>query len=51
MPFYEIAQLYVIAERALVYEYCISDGQESLLEQTRKMMPLLFGSVRVCPGK
>ena len=46
LPFYEIAQLYVIAERALVYEYCISDGQYSLLEQTRKMMPLLFGGVR-----
>lgn len=47
MPFYEIAQLYVIAERALVYDYCISDGSYSLLEMTQKMMPLLFGGVHI----
>ena len=45
LPFYEIARLYIVAERALVYDYCISDGTYSLVEMTRKMMPLLFGSV------
>ena len=46
LPYYEVTRLYVLAERALLYDYCISDGSYSLEENTKKMMPLLFGGVK-----
>lgn len=46
LPYYEIAQLYIISERALIYDYCISDGSYSLEERTKKMMPLMFGGIK-----
>ena len=46
LPYYEVTRLYVLAERALIYDYCISDGSYSLEENTKKMMPLLFGGVK-----
>ncbi|WP_434309060.1 TetR/AcrR family transcriptional regulator [Hominifimenecus sp. rT4P-3] len=46
LPYYEIAQLYIISERALIYDYCISDGGYSLEERTKKMMPLMFGGIQ-----
>ena len=45
--FYEIAHMYALCERAIIYDYCISDGGYALGEYTRKTMPLLFGGVRV----
>ncbi len=47
MPYYEVAHLYSICERAIIYDYCICDGSYSLSEQTRRLMPILFGHVRV----
>lgn len=47
MPYYEIAHLYALCERAIIYDYCISDGEYSLGEYTRRTMPLIFGSVQV----
>ena len=47
MPYYEIAHMYALCERAIIYDYCISDGGYALGEYTRKTMPLLFGGVRV----
>lgn len=46
MPYYEVGRLYVMCERAIVYDYCISNGSYSLGEYTRKMMPLIFGAAR-----
>lgn len=46
MPYYEVAKLYTLCERALIYDYCISNGNYSLGEYTRRTMPLIFGSVR-----
>ena len=43
MPYYEIAHMYALCERAIIYDYCISDGGYALGEYTRKTMPLLFG--------
>ena len=46
MPYYEIGRLYVLCERAIIYDYCISNGNYSLGEYTRKIMPMIFGAVR-----
>ena len=45
LPYYEIAHLYALCERAIIYDYCISNGEYSLGEYTRKTMPLIFGGV------
>lgn len=46
IPMQEVAHLYTISERAIVYDYCISNENFSLGEYTRKAMPLLFGCVK-----
>ena len=46
MPYYEIARIYSMCERAIIYDYCISDGNYNLGDYTRKVMPMLFGAVR-----
>lgn len=43
----EIQRLYTLAERAIIYDYCISNGNYSLGEYTREIMPRLFGSVKI----
>ena len=43
----EIQRLYTLSERAIIYDYCISNGNYSLGEYTRKIMPRLFGSVKI----
>lgn len=47
MPNYEIQKLYTLAERGIIYDYCISNGNYSLGEYTRKIMPRLFCSVKI----
>lgn len=47
LPQYEIVRLYILCERAIIYDYCISEGDYSLGEYTRMIMPRLFGSVHV----
>ncbi|MEG1971632.1 MAG: TetR/AcrR family transcriptional regulator [Oscillospiraceae bacterium] len=42
-----ITRLYTICERAIIYDYCISDGNYSLGKRTRELMPLLFGCVKI----
>lgn len=42
----EIVWLYSLCERAIIYDYCISDGAYSLGKHTRKVMPMIFGGVR-----
>lgn len=46
MPYYEVAKLYTLCERAIIYDYCISDGNYSLGEYTRKVMPMMFRCVK-----
>ncbi|MBR2028366.1 MAG: TetR/AcrR family transcriptional regulator [Oscillospiraceae bacterium] len=43
----EIQRLYTLSERAIIYDYCISNGNYSLGEYTREIMPRLFGSVKI----
>ena len=44
----EIQRLYTLSERAIINDYCISNGSYySLGEYTRKVMPRLFGSVKL----
>ena len=43
----EIQRLYTLSERAIIYDYCISNGNYSLGEYTKQIMPRLFGSVKV----
>ena len=43
----EIQQLYTLAERAIIYDYCISNGNYSLGEYTRKIMPRLISTIKV----
>lgn len=42
----EIQQLYTLAERAIIYDYCISNGNYSLSEYTRTIMPRLICSIK-----
>ena len=46
MPYYEVAQLYIQCERAIVYDYCINEGRYNLGEYTARVMPMIFGCVR-----
>ena len=43
----EIQRLYTLSERAIIYDYCICNGNYSLSEYTREIMPRLFGSVKI----
>jgi len=43
----EVQRLYTLAERAIIYDYCICNGNYSLGEYTRAIMPRLFGSVKI----
>ena len=44
----EVQRLYTLSERAIIYDYCISSGNYyNLGEYTRKIMPRLFGSVKL----
>ena len=42
----EIQHIYTMSERAIIYDYCISNGNYSLGEYTRKVMPRLIGSIK-----
>ena len=43
----EIQHLYTLAERAIIYDYCICNGNYSLGEYTRKTMPRLISTIKV----
>lgn len=46
MSVHEISRLYSLCERAIIYDYCISEGAYALGPYTRKVMPLIFGGVK-----
>ncbi len=43
----EIVRLYALCERALVYDWCLHNGEYSLREYSRTVMPLFLQSIRV----
>ena len=45
-PAHEIARIYALCERALLYDWCIHEGDYSLKEYGEKMMPIFMGSFR-----
>lgn len=42
----EMVRVYALCERALIYDWCLSNGDYSLLQYGRTMMPMFFGSFR-----
>lgn len=42
----EAQKLYTMAERAIIYDYCICDGSYSLGEYTREVMPRLIATLK-----
>ncbi len=42
----EVQKLYTMAERAIIYDYCICDGSYSLSDYTREVMPRLICSLK-----
>lgn len=42
----EVAKVFSMCERAIIYDYCICEGSYDLGEYTRQMMPLLLEGIR-----
>lgn len=42
----EMVRVYAMIERALLYDWCLSEGGYSLLQYGRTMMPMFFGNFR-----
>lgn len=42
----EIVKIYAMCERALLYDWCICNGEYSLKNYAKSMMPMLMGSIR-----
>lgn len=42
----EIVKAYALCERALIYDWCISNGDYSLCQYAKTMMPIFLGSFR-----
>ena len=40
----ETVRVYAMCERALIYDWCLSNGNYSLLQYGQRMMPMFFGS-------
>ena len=43
----EIVKAYALCERALIYDWCISNGDYSLCQYAKSMMPVFLNSFRV----
>ncbi len=46
-PANEIVKLYALSERALIYDWCICNGDYSLKAYGEKVMPLFLESIRI----
>lgn len=42
----EIVKAYALCERALIYDWCICNGEYSLCQYAKEMMPVFLGSFR-----
>lgn len=49
MPVYEIASFYSMCERAIIYDYCISDAGYDLGKFTARTIPLLLQGLKPQP--
>ncbi len=47
----EIVKAYALCERALIYDWCISNGDYSLCQYAKTMMPTFLGSFRTKKDK
>ena len=45
----EMVRVYAMCERALIYDWCLSNGGYSLLQYGRTMMPMFFAGFRPAP--
>ena len=43
----EMVRIYALCERALIYDWCLSEGSYSLLQYGRTMMPMFFREFRL----
>ncbi len=48
VPANEIVKTYALCERALLYDWCICNGQYSLREYSQKMMPKFMLDYKIC---
>jgi hypothetical protein len=46
MSSYEITKIYALCERALLYDWCICNGEYSLKEYGARMMPMFLERIR-----
>lgn len=46
MSSYEITKMYALCERALLYDWCLCNGEYSLSVYSEKMMPMLLNSIK-----
>lgn len=43
----EIVKLYAMSERALIYDWCICNGEYSLSSYAKKVMPMFLSEIRI----
>jgi len=43
----EIVKLYAMSERALIYDWCLCNGEYSLCSYAKKMMPMFLSGIRL----
>lgn len=43
----EIVKLYAMSERALIYDWCICNGEYSLVAYAKTVMPMFLSSIRI----
>ena len=43
----EIVKLYALCERALLYDWCICNGEYSLRDYSSRVLPMFLGQLRV----
>ncbi len=46
MSSYEMTKLYALCERALLYDWCICNGEYSLKAYSSQVMPMLLSKIR-----
>lgn len=46
MSSYEITKMYALCERALLYDWCLCNGEYSLKAYSKKIMPLFLDSIQ-----
>ncbi len=43
----EIVKLYAMSERALIYDWCLGNGEYSLCSYAKKIMPVFLSAIRI----